>query len=152
MPTKFLSLMLAVTQFLSWTAMPLYLCVASDGSVCVDLGQASCTCCQGCEQKHDDHDACGSTCQSERHPPTSVAVVDQAGTCDCTHIPLLAQQSDLVRTLVIVAWDVGWSSMDWTNVTSEFVLAANRTPLLHGDHEFDPSPHLAVIATTVLRC
>ena len=46
MPRALLILFLMGAQLVSWNASPLFLCLDSDGAVCVDLGPASCACCR----------------------------------------------------------------------------------------------------------
>ncbi len=98
------AVVLAVTQVASWNALPLYLCVGKDGSMCVDLGWASCTCGKGacCSEtkEHDPHPhaACGRSAGCDHGEEAAalracgVSAVRDADACGCTHYPIMQQQ------------------------------------------------------------
>jgi len=96
MAKSLLSLALIVTQLLSWSASPLYLCLGSDGSVCVDHGPDGCEC---CKHSHSDDECVGSrACKDHDHNNPGERGGHQedlaAGDpCDCTHIQILQTQS-----------------------------------------------------------
>jgi hypothetical protein len=98
-----LSLMLVVTQVVPWTASPLFLCLASDGSVCLDAGPAACTCCR--DHEHDEDACCGRDTDKERHEDGPSRVSDDRGgewvsdaDCNCAHV-LLSQDARVVRRM-----------------------------------------------------
>src|SRR5262249_41923595 len=95
MAKNLLSLLLVMTQLLSWSTQAVYLCVDSDGSICLDGGPDACDCCH-----HDDHDCDHHGC-SQHHDPVLVAscATQPAGQweatesdCNCWHIQILSQQ------------------------------------------------------------
>jgi hypothetical protein len=79
MPRALLILFLMGAQLVSWNASPLFLCLDSDGTVCVDLGPDSCACCR----HHHDVEAASNTTGIHSEP----AGVD-APPCDCTHVQI----------------------------------------------------------------
>lgn len=85
-----LSLVLALTQLLPWSASPLFLCLGSDGSVCLDAGPDACSCCH----RHEDEPDCGGLACSEMHDQCETSDVpglcanDSGDDCDCTHVQL----------------------------------------------------------------
>lgn len=84
MPRALLILFLMGAQLVSWNASPLFLCLDSDGAVCVDLGPASCACCR---HHHDAQTAWNGgedgTTSGQRRP----GCID-APSCDCTHVQI----------------------------------------------------------------
>jgi hypothetical protein len=103
MGKSLLSLLLVVTQVVPWTASPLFLCLGSDGSVCLDAGPAACTCCRDCE--HDEDACCGGGAGNERHEHGPARVPDDHrgvwvadDDCDCAHV-LLLQDARVVRRM-----------------------------------------------------
>jgi hypothetical protein len=84
MPRALLILFLLSAQLVSWNASPLFLCLDSDGAVCVDLGPASCACCR---HHHDAESPRHATGESPTSGPSEPARVD-ASPCDCTHVQI----------------------------------------------------------------
>src|SRR5262245_43856576 len=98
-----LTLMLVATQVVPWTASPLFLCVGSDGSICLDGGPAACTCC--CDHEHEDDACCAGSADNARHGHRLPAQSGDQGTasisdddCDCAHI-LLSHDARVVRRI-----------------------------------------------------
>jgi hypothetical protein len=94
MANLLLSLVLVVTQLLSWSATPMYLCLCGSGSLCIDAGPDDCDCCEVNEvataihspgQLHHDHDAlaCGDS-----HTAAGESATWLAAPCDCRHVEL----------------------------------------------------------------
>src|ERR1044072_197868 len=100
----FLTAVLLSTQLFSWSAAPVYVCLANDGSVGMHLGNSAC-----CNHDRDDacehgDDACEhATCKCHhRHCHKAVAAHEHREThslapslhsivrsgCDCTHIQI----------------------------------------------------------------
>lgn len=99
MAKSLLSLLLMLTQLLSWSMSSVYLCVDSHGAVCLDGGAESCDCCQHeCHQDHDglcSHDVCHE--QHEHGVPAGSSDSPAGWTpadadCDCSHIQIVSQQ------------------------------------------------------------
>ncbi|HEX4071080.1 MAG TPA: hypothetical protein VHX68_07920 [Planctomycetaceae bacterium] len=84
MPRALLILFLMGAQLVSWNASPLFLCLDSDGAVCVDLGPASCVCCR---HHHDAETAWNATGESPTSDHSEPACID-APPCDCTHVQI----------------------------------------------------------------
>jgi hypothetical protein len=147
-----LSIVLLATQVLSWNAVPVYLCLGADGSICVDFGPASCGCCRldlpatgGCESEHGRHD------DHARLKPLGLADVDP---CGCTHVEISQhQQATLNRatevqdahrsvTTPAVSSDLAGACCQWA--TGQTALRA-RAPEA-------PSGSLGERSSIVLRC
>jgi hypothetical protein len=84
MPRALLILFLMGAQLVSWNASPLFLCLDSDGAVCVDLGPASCACCRHHHDAESSRHATGE-CPTRGH---SEPVRIDAPPCDCTHVQI----------------------------------------------------------------
>ena len=96
-----ISVILAVTQTASWSALPLYLCVGKDGSVGIDLGRECCTSCGGPEEHDQQAQAvCGSCGDSGHHHAVAGgragSVHQVSGACGCLHYQILHQQGPVV--------------------------------------------------------
>ena len=122
MANRLLSLMLVATQLVSWNASPLYLCVGSEGSVCIDLGSENCNCCpetaeraSACVVAHTQHPADTqrvSTRLIHEHDEDQLAPGHHdshvsSAACECKHIQLLYQQGPVVfrgRTASDLSW------------------------------------------------
>jgi hypothetical protein len=152
MAARILSLMLVVTQLMSWASTPLYLCISKSGSVCVEIGDDNCTCCV--DSNHEEHklesSACCAHCDAEESEDPPVVTLRSA--CDCTHIPLTIEQDDSIRVSVpsyITVWDV---QPAWLHAPQQFFTRGISALVLHWDRRNDPSRHPVDLATTVLRC
>lgn len=85
MAKTLLSLVLAATQLLSWSAPAAYLCLAGDGAVGFDFGPTACHACQDHEHSvccgdHDEHSTCSTGIQAP---------------CDCVHVPVISTQGSV---------------------------------------------------------
>jgi hypothetical protein len=76
---------LLATQLLSWSAAPIFVCMANDGSIEVTLGEEHCAC-------HSHHH--GPVGVPHRHGP--IVKADAHATCDCTHIQVSQQQNPTI--------------------------------------------------------
>ena len=160
MTKSLLSLTLILTQLLSWSASPLYLCLDDDGSVCVDFGPDGCQCCQ---QPAADGHACVAehgTCKDHDHNNSERQRVDSenalaAGPCDCTHIQILQTQtvtvvsSSVSRDVQRLAVCLATPSF---NLVAHVAIppideAAMLLRLMHS-----PAPSLTVSASAVMQC
>lgn len=157
MAKSLLSLGLMMTQLLSWSVSPLYLCVAGDGSVCIDFGPENCHCCM-----HSQDVECAGECactdhdrsqheQQAGHEEKSVA----AEPCDCTHIQISqtpnstlipsTNSPDAERLVVFLA-----------TITCDLCAHAGVPPtdarngILQTLHA--PPSALAVLASVIMRC
>ncbi len=84
MPRALVILFLMGAQVVSWNASPLFLCLDSDGAVCVDLGPASCACCRHHHDAETEWNATGDSPTSDHSEPARV----DAPPCDCTHVQI----------------------------------------------------------------
>jgi hypothetical protein len=151
----FVSMLLAV-QLLSWSGPSMYLCLGSDGSVCVDFGPANCRCCQ----HHGDADGCGASHKHHQSPERCndsqrqelLLVADRD--CDCSHIQIVQQQGPVVvQTSLKQASDHGWTissaiGFQTAQPTAVVVEHASSRPTLAGSASSFP----ALLASVVLRC
>ena len=152
MGTKFLSLMLVVTQLMSWASAPLHLCISKSGSVCIEISGETCTCCtDGDHEKHDtEPSTCCGHCDADESDDHAVVVLTTP--CDCTYIPLTIEQSDSVRPSIAsctITWD---ASVSWLHAPHEIIPSTISVLILHWDRRDNPSRHPVALATTVLRC
>lgn len=160
MTKALLSLTLILTQLLSWSASPLYLCLGDDGSICVDFGPEDCTCCKQPTVAGSERVAEHGTCKDHVHHNSEKQGLNSENSvagapCDCTHIQILQTQTatvvfssvspDFQRLAVILATPS-------CNLVSHVGIppieeAAILLRLLHS-----PSSSLPVSASAVMRC
>ncbi len=94
MVNSLLSLILVATQVLSWNAAPLYLCLESDGTACLDFGPDTCGCChEDASMPNSAQDACHehAGCSHADHARPSGSATDSqaaASPCGCTHVQI----------------------------------------------------------------
>ena len=156
-----LTILLALVQVTAWGRAPLYLCVSSDGTVCVDLGPDFCDCCHHETSAEGDH-ACSAGCSHHEHAADDACRLHQNGQvpgdslatapCDCTHLGLAARlDAAIVRANVD-------NDHDQTSLTSlPLALSAERLPesITFAERAIlrplAPSTSLALLATVVLR-
>ncbi len=152
MAMKILSLMLVVTQFMSWTAAPLHLCISKSGSVCVEFGDEHCTCC--CDTDRETpacpSPACCDNCEADKSDDQPVAALTHE--CDCTHLPLMMEQDDSIRTESARGQAVGEALISWLPAPQAMIPSSIGSLILHWDRRTDPSRHPIAQMTTVLRC
>ena len=144
--------MLVVTQLMSWAAAPLHLCISRSGSVCVELGDENCTCCDDTkyEQPVSRSPACCANCDAEESDEQPVLA--WINPCDCTHIPLMIEQDDSIRASVVSymsSWD---APIPWLHAHLDVVPRTITALVLQWDRRNDPSRHPVALATIVLRC
>ena len=133
----------------------MYLCLAGDGSVCVDFGPAGCRCCprhdgaEACESHHD-HQCPEHSDQGKQNGPMLAAECD----CDCSHIQIVQQQGPVVVQKSVkqsdhYAWmptpSIAVLQTHINVIASEVVL--NRTSLADSSASVP-----ALRASVVLRC
>jgi hypothetical protein len=153
-----LTILLAVVQLTAWGRAPLYLCVSSNGTVCVDLGPDFCDCCQhedanhACASAciHHDHAAINSACVGHECPAVDDSLV--AEPCDCTHIGLSSgQDAAMARADLDRDQDVGLLAALPLCLSNACVTEANS----FAARPFGYSPSipcsLALLATVVMR-
>jgi hypothetical protein len=95
-----ITVVLAATQVASWSALPLYLCIDKDGSVCIDLGSESCACCGASESEPHLLPRC-DCCGGSGHDHDAVGGCAGGGAeisdaCGCLHFQILHQQGPVV--------------------------------------------------------
>jgi hypothetical protein len=157
----FLTLLLVLVQLTAWGRAPLYLCVSSDGTVCVDLGPDFCDCC-GHEPGADGDHACSAGCEHHDHSASDVCGAHQEGQagndslatapCDCTHIGLAArQEAAIVRADVDHDQHQSWLASAPLCLTAERVPGSNAFAERTIDRSLAPTCSLALLATVVLR-
>jgi hypothetical protein len=148
---------LAVTQLLSWSVQPLYLCLGSDGSVDICLGPGHCDCekshaCGTDECCDDDHDCC----HEHQHGGAQLAGVqltDNSG-CDCTHIQISQPQGPTIvrKTVSADREDADFVTATAATLSIWKIPAAPRANSfahsLLGGHSLP----LAQLASVTLRC
>ena len=157
-----LTILLALVQVTAFSRAPLYLCVSSDGTVCVDLGPDFCDCCHH-ESTADDHHGCSAGCDHHEHSASDVCRLHQEGPvaddslatapCDCTHIGLAArQEAAIVRADVDRDQHQSWLASAPLCLTAERVPGSNAFAERTVDRSLAPTCSLALLATVVLRC
>ena len=157
-----LVLALIVTQFLTWGAVPVYLCLGCDGSVRLDLGPSSCPCgeARGLAHETAGDDAC--CCETHATHPAgddSCSVGDLLSVnepcSDCIHIMVSAGEQSFIGTTVTVV-DPGRLL---TCVVAWPVDCAWRIGLVKTDRDLPdrpstraPSLSLTILRSVNLRC
>ncbi|MEX2112812.1 MAG: hypothetical protein WD845_06470 [Pirellulales bacterium] len=142
-----LSLVLAATQLLSWSAAPLYLCVCDSDSLCIDAGPDDCNCC------HEDEAIAQHDAIVEEHDHDASAWGLTAA-CDCRHVELsLAGPATAVR---------GADQIDSGKLVALPSLATLSPALFTADISLLRTPPgemvapdfyaLAILGSVVLRC
>ena len=103
LPNSMLSLVLILTQLISASTNPFFLCVSDDGAICVDFGAAGCAC------GHHDPSNVGSrerclggrstmSGQVHEHDEDALCVVTTGRSdCDCVHLPITIQSGPAIR-------------------------------------------------------
>src|SRR5262249_10014969 len=100
MKRQLLALVLATTQFASWGAAPLYLCVGAEGSISIDQGHEHCTaCCPSDEEPTacDSHSGCCPAHDNNadwQSPAHDMPLASRS--CDCLHVQIISQQGPIV--------------------------------------------------------
>jgi hypothetical protein len=160
MAKSLLSLALIVMQLLSWSASPLYLCLSSDGSVCVDLGPDACECCKHSAVESETCDATHESCADHNHgmpenQGTSLASFSVGDPCGCTHVQISQPQSPTLNRSSARA-DISHSVIFLITMHCNLVPAVASPPIgqataLSPAHHV-PSMRLTVLATIVIRC
>ncbi len=133
-------------------------CVGADGRESFEFFGQSCFChAEESEVAAAEHvvspnrDSC---CSSQGHAveegdtPTEVALTDD---CDCEHSPIEAPCSVVERTSVVESLRMAWAELPHHSLTAEFVSPAGQVDLRHWSLRPCQSPHLPVVAMTVLR-
>lgn len=169
-----LAVILMVTQSTQAFAVPIYLCVAPDGSLAVDLGPDACQC-RGdadhgdtvCGEMAHEHPACErhepaccNACESQASdfaatPETGAADEGLVGqpACECNHVPVSGAAAQVISrsrstVRVLVAWigtGAALPAHSADRVTERDV---------HSNRERPPSSSgsASVLKTIVLRC
>ena len=160
MAKSLLSLALVATQFLSWSASPLYLCLGRDGSLCIDLGPGACICCEYRPSESGSHHgqwSCAGHGHSAPHEGLwAVPGVLVAEPCSCDHVQIsISQPQSGCRSVSSTA--AGSERSPACPSTSGDLAAAVRIPPLGESLRLEaatrqPAGHLSLVATTLLRC
>lgn len=160
MATRLLLLLLVTTQLVSWSAAPLYLCVARCGSVCIDRGSENC----GCNEKSHrqaqiGHPLCDQCREHEEHgdnePEIAGHVHSVFNDCDCTHIQILHRQGPVVVRGLARAGDMqpadSISAPDGGSLV-EYALWKSSAGLNRPRQLAAPRLVLLMLATVVRQC
>ncbi|HEX4146760.1 MAG TPA: hypothetical protein VHY91_24905 [Pirellulales bacterium] len=101
MPKSLLALAILLTQLLSWSGSPIYLCLDGDGECSIDGGPEHCDCCHE-HSSHGEHFRDGHLgCRGgEQELGLASDGAHEAAPCDCTHIQISEQQIPVVLTPV----------------------------------------------------
>lgn len=95
LPRVLVSLSLAATQLLSWSAPAAYVCFAADGRACgVEFGASECGC---CTQTPERNACCVGQAAPCRAGVQALAASADRGACDCFHLPLMASQGAAIH-------------------------------------------------------
>jgi len=155
---------LVVAQFMTWAGGSLYMCVACDGSVGIDLGPGACHRCHGeqraaGEHRHEHDCGCCRANETAKHERALQPPADdrsEAGRpCDCQHQLIASEQSS-------AAWRQSQVERALEHLLHGSVaVVALPAPLTHVQQIERPlfvattvehSPQLAALSATVLRC
>jgi len=154
MTKRLIASALIATQLLSWASGSLYMCVASDGSVAVDGGPASCN-------RYRSHkvcqrsSCCDAACCHDHHDaaPCDGAIVLASGWCDCRHVLIShSQATTATRQSAIDAERLSHASIATLPTPVSPMLAEHGENCLRLDPSCEPPPHLRALGSIVLRC
>lgn len=163
-----LTLMLVLPQLASASACPLYLCIACDGTVCLDVSPTKCGCCREADDENaasDDECCCGTcnkTCEHGQlagdRDESASSVCSVSDPCKCTHLPISrGQDGAAATTLRGSAYSDGWLAFGFSNVHALAVAADSALRPVHSvgpDRLYSDRHSLALILlrTTRLTC
>jgi hypothetical protein len=154
MTRNFLALALVATQLVTCASGSLYMCLASDGTVAVDRGPASCGHCQS--HKHGENDSCGGKfCQlgEPSHPATrDVSLVLQGGPCNCQHVPMAQAPSSPPRQTTLYLQRLTHDSLVALPTLAAMDLVGHIEQVLRLPPAHDAPPQLRALSSVVLRC
>jgi hypothetical protein len=139
------SLLLVFTQFLSWNAAPVYLCVCDSGTVCLDGGPDDCNCC------HEDADEHHAIAQ-DRH--TDHASPELASECDCRHVGLLLSSPATIVRAADHSDASHWVALPCPAIFSPTLAAADQLSLRAPPGESTAADLYAstILGSIALRC
>jgi hypothetical protein len=154
MPKSLLALAILMTQLLSGSGSPVYLCLDSDGSVCIDGGPDHCDCGHAEGSLHEHCCDVGDDCQSGEHDSRLDADgAAERPPCDCTHIQISETQIPVVRSLV--AWPEASRVAAWQaapcGCLNSTTAALDAVARWHGRSSPVPWPQSGRLCA-VLRC
>ncbi len=140
------SLFLVLTQFLSWNAAPVYLCICDNDAVCLDGGPDDCNC---CHEDADEHHAVAGD-----HRPADRATLALTSECDCRHVGLsLAGPVTVVRAADHT--DVStWLALPCPAIFSPSLVATDQILLRTPPDELAAADFYAstILGSVALRC
>ena len=157
MMQSLLSLVLVMTQLLSWSASPLYLCFDDDGSVCIDLGPDECGCCKH-SPADDECVSVDGSCEDHDHSDSAKLATALEGSfgaspCDCTHIQI-SQSPMLVRSST--SPDAQRLVVFFATITCDLYSYVAVPPIDEAPTLFQtlnaPSLSLIAMASIIMRC
>jgi hypothetical protein len=140
------SLLLVFTQFLSWNAAPVYLCICDKDTVCLDGGPDDCNCC------HEDADEHHAT--ADNRQPADRTTLALTSECDCRHVELsLAGPVTLVRGADHVDGS-NWLALPCPAIFSPSLVAADQMLLRAPPGEQTAADIYAstILGSVTLRC
>jgi hypothetical protein len=151
-----LSTVMVATQLLSWNASPRYLCHSEDGSICVDLGPATCDCCRheaAQTPPADDHQGCAHHEGCAHHDGGNVPRAASLVPCGCTHVQL-SETQNATRARAAAAPDAHRLVLPLAfaaqGVHSCLAARGDAAPPWHPPDQC--AENLAHLASVVLRC
>lgn len=149
-------MLLAMTQLLSWSASPLYLCINGKGSVCVDFGPEDCGCCAAAvamDDGHAMHDACCDHDHGNSAQRVGADAYAQSDPCDCTHIQI---SQPLCPTLISRSSAPDARLLALASMTFDLAVQPGMLPTENATACFGSPPlhsgSLPVLASAVMRC
>lgn len=155
---------LVVAQFMTWAGGSLYMCVACDGSVGIDLGPGNCHRCHGeehaaGEHRHEHDCGCCHANKTSDHEharqPQADHGVEAGRPCDCQHQLIASEQSAAAsrQSHVERALDhLLHGGVAVVSLPAPLALAQQVERLLSVAPSVEHSPQLAALSSTVLRC
>lgn len=155
---------LVAAQFLTWAGGSLYMCVACDGSVAIDLGPGNCHRCHDHEQGADEHGhehgcGCDHAIASKTHEhavsPQAEGSHQASAPCDCEHVQITNEQSVTASRQSVVE-----RALDHllhagalpVCLPAPLALATQLERCLSVAPSVEHSPQLRALGSIVLRC
>jgi hypothetical protein len=154
MTKRLIASALIAAQLLPWASGAMYVCVASDGSVGVDRGPASCSHCHS-HVVAEQPSSCGAKCCHD-HDDTALcddAVVLARGACDCHHVLISpAQATTAARQSTTDVQQLSFACSAALPTPTSPTLAASVENSLRFGPSCELPAHLRALGSIVLRC
>lgn len=154
--TFLIGLLIASQLVLGW-GVPLYACVAADGSVAVEWAAASCRCHAeepAAASDHEEETHEHRCCAEHRDDPLSVVETTASHDCSCTHLPLSGSSETSTTPSLKTGMERVVRFCAEVSAASLHVSPLTTLTSIWSNADIAPvaSPAWGLLARTVLRC